>query len=281
MEGRAAMSAGESFRHIPDIALITWLAEKNRSVFSAISPWTKVAFLFFLVIAVTVVGSFPALLLLYIAVFTACAVAGLPLRKIILWYTIPVLFVLSLVVIMVWGEPGNPVFSFTVAGFTVTMTDAGLLLILILLLKALIIVTYSFLLLMTTRYNHIAGVIDRIFPDPLNQIFLLSYRFLFLTIALTSALIKSVNSRGGGMIRSMQVQGRIFGQVFALTFIRSLDHAERVHAAMAARGYRGIYATANPVPGPSAAGLICIIVAGACTGVLVAASLAVPGAVVV
>ncbi|OPY38269.1 MAG: Cobalt transport protein [Methanoregula sp. PtaU1.Bin051] len=274
------MSAGEPFRHIPDIALITWHAERNRSAFSIVSPWTKIAFLFLLVIIVTVVRSFPVILLLFLGTFTACAIAGLPLRKIVLWYTLPIIFVLSLVGIMAWGEPGNPVLSFTIAGYNATLTDAGLLLIFVLLLKALIIVTYSLLVLMTTRYNHVAGLIDRIFPDPINQIFLLSYRFLFLTISLTGSLLKSINSRGGGMIRSLRVQGRIFAQVFALTFIRSLDRAERVHSAMASRGYCGIYATASPVPAPSVRGTICIIALSVITLALVAAYMTPPEVVI-
>jgi len=255
------LSTGEILRHIPDIELITWYAENNRSALATVSPWTKIIVLFLLVIIVTVLRSLPALLLLYAIVFFSCLLARLPVKKILLWYTLPVLFVLSLVGILAWGEPGSPVISFGIAGFTATLTDQGILLILTLLVKALIIVTYSLLLLMTTRYDHIAGIIDRVFPDPLNQIFLLSYRFLSLTIGITASLLKAVRSRGGGMIRSLWVQGRIFAQVFALVFIRSFDRAERVHAAMTARGYRGMYATATPVPRPSATGILCITAA--------------------
>ena len=137
------MTGTGSFSHIPDIALITWHAEKNRSVVAAVSPWTKIVVLVLLVLLVTVITSFPALLLLYLAAFGACALARLQLEKIILWYSLPVLFVLSLVGILAWSEPGTAIFSFSVAGFTATLTDAGLLLIGMLLVKALIIVTYS------------------------------------------------------------------------------------------------------------------------------------------
>ncbi len=274
------MSTKESFSHIPDLELITWHAENNRSVFATISPWSKVVVLLLLVVLVTVVRSFPALLLLFAATICTCVVARLPLQKIFLWYTLPALFVLSLVGIMAWGEPGTPVFSVVLAGYTATLTDAGLMLIGVLLIKALIIVTYSLFFLMTTRYDYIAGIIDRMFPDPLNQIFLLSYRFLFLTIAMTGSLLKAVRSRGGGLIRSLVIQGRIFAQVFALTFIRSLDRAERVHAAMAARGYRGIYSTAKTVPQPSPAGIACLIAASLCTIGIVAVSGSIPGGII-
>lgn len=264
------MSTGETFRHIPDLGLITWHAENNRSALAAVSPWSKVVMLILIVILVTILHSFLALLVLYGAVLSACLIARLPLVQIVRWYSLPALFVLSLVGVVAWGEPGTPVISFTVAGFSPTLTDAGFLLVGILLLRAFIVVTYSFLFLMTTRYDYLAGMIDRIFPDPLNQIFLLSYRFLFLTIAMTESLVKTVRSRGGGMLRSLGRQGRIFAQVFALTFIRSLDRAERVRAAMVARGYRGIYSTATPVPGPSVTGIACLSAAALFTFSLVA-----------
>jgi cobalt/nickel transport system permease protein len=262
------MSSRQPFSHIPDIPLITWIAENNRSFFAGISPISKVVILMLLVVLVTVTRALPLLLLLYAAVLCACALARLPLLRIFSWYALPLLFVLSLVGLIAWGEPGAPVLSFGIAGFTFALTDAGLLLIIMLLVKTLIIVTYSFFFLMTTRYEHIAGMIDRIFPDPLNQIFLLSYRFLFLTFDMTGSLVKSVRSRGGGMIRSVFRQAVIFGQVFALTFIRSFDRAERVHAAMAARGYCGVYATATPVPRPSRTGIACLFVAAAGTAFL-------------
>jgi len=258
--------SSEPFAHIPDLALITHFAENTRSVFSEVSPWSKAAALVLIVVLITVLRSFGELLLLYGVALSVCVLARLPLRKILLWCTLPVLFVLSLVGFIAWGEPGNPVFSVNPAGFTLTMTDAGLLLIGVLILKALIIVTFSLFFLMTTRYNYIAAIIDRLFPDPLNQIFLLSYRFLFLTIGTTASLLKAVRSRGGGLIRSIRIQGQIFAQVFALTFIRSLDRADRVHAAMAARGYQGRYATAQEIPAPSTAGIILLLAAA--TGTL-------------
>jgi len=243
-----------------------------------VSPWGKVAVLIMLIVLVTVLRSFPMLLLLYLATIAVCMIARLPLRKIFLWYTLPVLFVLSLVGIIAWGEPGTPVLTFPLFGFTPTLTDSGLLLVGLLLVKALIVVTFSFFLLMTTRYNHVAGIIDRIFPDPLNQIFLLSYRFLFLTIDMTGSLLKAVQSRGGGIIHSFRVQGSIFARVFALTFIRSLDRAERVHAAMNARGYRGTYTTTQAIPVPSTPGLVLLLLASIGTiGIATAALLAPAG----
>jgi cobalt/nickel transport system permease protein len=247
--------------HIPDLDLITYYAEKQDSVFSRLSPWTKLVTLFFIVTAITVTRNLVLLGCLFLIVVLLYALAHLPLKKLIAWYTLPVLFVISLVGILMWSEPGTSLASATLFGFTLTLTDNGLLLAATLLLKALISVTFSLLFLMTTRYQHFAGMIARVFPSPLDQVFLMTYRFLFLTLGMTASLLKSVRSRGGGLLHSLRMQGRLFAGIFALVFIRSFEQGERVHRAMTARGFSGTYTTSEAVPRPAAAeyGILCLM----------------------
>ena len=103
---------------------------------------------------------------------------------------------------------------------------------------------------MTTRYDHFSGMIYRVFPAPLDQIFLMAYRFLFLTLAMIGSMLKAVRSRGGGFIHSVRMQSRMFAEVFAVLFIRSFERAERVRKAMDARGYNGSYTTNVRIPTP-------------------------------
>jgi cobalt/nickel transport system permease protein len=248
--GGTSMSSAPLSSHIPDIDLITYYAETGTSLFSRISPWTKGCLLFFIVLLVTVSRSLLLLLGLYIGVLLLYLLAGLPAGKLLSWYTLPVLFVVSLVGLMMWNEPGMPLFSWTVGSFTLTLSDNGALLVVTLLVKALITFTFSLFFLMTTRYQHFAGIISRIFPAPLDQIFLMAYRFLFLTLAMTASLLKSVRSRGGGLVHSLRVQGRLLAGVFALVFIRSFERGERVHKAMTARGFTGSYPLSGEVPRP-------------------------------
>jgi cobalt/nickel transport system permease protein len=168
----------------------------------------------------------------------------------------PVIFVFSLVGIMMWTEPGRALFSIPLFGFTLTLTDNGLLLFVTLLLKALISISFSLFFLMTTRYEHFSGMIYRLFPEPLDQIFLMAYRFLFLTLTMTGSLLKAVRSRGGGIIHSIRVQGKLFAEVAGLIFIRSFERAERVNKAMVARGYHGAgsYSARTTIPSPGFAG---------------------------
>lgn len=236
--------------HIPDLDLITFYAERRVSWLSRISPWTKLGMLILLVAVTTLSRNLLLLFLLWIAVISLYATAGLPIRKLFLWYTLPAIFVFSLIGILVWSEPGTPVLSFEISGWDLVLTDNGILLAVTLLLKAVTVVSFSLLFLMTTRYQHLAGMISRIFPSPLDQIFLMTYRFLFLTLAMTASLLRSVRARGGGLIHSIRMQGKLFAGIFALVFIRSFEQGERVHKAMTARGFSGSYSTGESVPRP-------------------------------
>ncbi|MDD1661713.1 MAG: cobalt ECF transporter T component CbiQ [Methanomicrobiales archaeon] len=247
------MSVSPVSPHIPDINLITWYAERQESFLSRVSPWTKLALLAVIVLTVTVSRSLPVLLGLYLAVLALFALAQLPLRKLLQWCLLPVLFVLSLVGILAWTQPGTPVISLLPFGIPLTLTDQGIFLVAILLVKALTSVTYSLLFLMTTRYEHLSGVISRVFPAPVDQIFLMAYRFFFLTLDMVGSVLKAFRSRGGGILRGITKQGALFAGIIGLVFIRSLDRAERVEKAMAARGYHGLFSSNTRIPVPRAA----------------------------
>ncbi len=235
--------------HIPDLDLITFYSEKGTSLFSRISPWTKALMLVLIIIFVSLDKSLILAVCLYLIVLAIYGSSGLPIKKLFQWYTMPLIFVLSLVLILMWNEPGNPIFSLSVPYFSLTLTDNGLLLLLTLLFKSLASVTYSLFFLMTTRYDYFSAMIYRVFPYPIDQIFLMSYRFIFITLKMVESMIKALRSRGGGLLKSARRQSKMFAEVFALTMIRSYDRADRVNKAMEARGFNGRYVAATRIPG--------------------------------
>jgi cobalt/nickel transport system permease protein len=91
--------------HIPDIDLITFYSEHNRTVFARMSPWTKAIALLAIVLFITIVKSLVLLVVLYASVLAIYAAAGLPVRRLFAWYFLPLFFVLSLVVLML--APGR------------------------------------------------------------------------------------------------------------------------------------------------------------------------------
>jgi cobalt/nickel transport system permease protein len=241
------MSRSQASGHFPDLDIITYYSENGRSVLSRLSPWTKLMGLIAIIIALTVVQNTALLAALYALILAIYWQSGLPMRRLFGWYLIPAAFVLSLVVILAWSEPGVPLISMRLPWVFLTLTDNGLMLLIRLLLKALISMTSSLILLMTTRYAHLSAMIGRIFPSPMDQIFLMSYRFLFITLGMVDSMMRAFRSRGGGLIKSMPRQSQVFAEIFALVFIRSYDRAERVSKAMESRGYSGTYTTAEEV----------------------------------
>lgn len=234
--------------HIPDLDLITFYSEKGTSFFSRISPWTKALMLLLIIIFVSIDKSLILAVCLYLVVFSLYGLSGLPIKKLFQWYMMPFIFVLSLALILMWNEPGNPIFSLGIPYFSLTLTDNGLLLMLTLLFKSLASMTYSLFFLMTTRYNYFSAMIYRVFPYPIDQVFLMSYRFIFTTLKMLESMIKALRSRGGGLLKSMRRQSKMFAEVFALTMIRSYDRAERINKAMEARGFNGRYVAATGIP---------------------------------
>ncbi len=242
------MNNSQASGHIPDLDLITYYSENSYSFLSRASPWIKLIGLIAIILILTIVKSVEVLVALYALLLLLYWQSNLPIRKLFDWCLLPVLFVLSLVILLMWNEIGVPLFSLKLFCFSLTLTDNGLLLVVRLLLKALISMTSSLLFLMTTKYAYLSVMIYRIFPFPIDQIFLMSYRFLFITLDMVDSMIRAFKSRGGGLIKNVVRQSQTFAEIFALVFIRSYDQAERVNKAMESRGYDGTYTTSTEVP---------------------------------
>ena len=243
--------------HIPDPNLITLYAERGASALHRLDPRAKVGALAWLVLLVTLTHSVWLLLLAWAGTITAYRLAGLPLRELLRWYVIPAIFVLSLAVFLVWEEGGAPVLE---AGGLV-LTTGGVELAVSLVARALATVTLTLVVLMTTRYVHLAGLAAKVLPSPIDQVFLLSYRFLFTTLGLVDGLLLALRARGGGLVRGVLTSSRLFAGVFALSFVRAYDSAERVGQAMAARGYAGRFPSSEPLPPRSAPQLGAVAIA--------------------
>ncbi|MDD1656679.1 MAG: energy-coupling factor transporter transmembrane protein EcfT [Methanomicrobiales archaeon] len=267
------MTRGWTGSHLPDPDLITWYGENGRSFLSLLSPWTRVTLLIGVVVLVTVIPSSLLLAVLYLVILLFTRAAGLPARQILSWSVIPALAVLSLVLLLIWGEPGTPLLAVPLGGMTLRLTDRGLLLAITLLLRALISFTASLLFLATTRSTHLAAVVSRIFPYPADQILLLAYRFLFVTLSMVRSLLKSLWSRGGSLLSSAGRQSRVFADAGALVFLRSYDRAERIGKAMESRGYNGMYRVRTELPPPGMRDALVLLGAGGFGVLLLAATI--------
>ena len=94
------MSTAAFSNHIPDLDLITAYAERQDTVFSRVSPWTKCGALVLVILLVVLSHNLAVIIGLYCAVLTLYWLAHLPLKRLFAWYALPLVFVISLVGIM-------------------------------------------------------------------------------------------------------------------------------------------------------------------------------------
>jgi cobalt/nickel transport system permease protein len=237
-------------KHVPDVRLITHYAEKKDSVVHRMNPWTKAAMLFFVVALVTVVMDMLALAAIYVFALGFYAAARLPLRLLFGWYVLPLVFVLTLVIMFVFTEPGSEVASLTIGPWTIAVTDNGLLLMVKLVVRALAVVTFSLAVFMSISYKHVVYIARRSMPGPLATMFLLTHRFLYVTSDEVTDLLDAVHSKNGNMVRGILRQTRMFAGIFSHTFIHAFDRADRVSKAMESRGFTGDFPIVERVSVP-------------------------------
>ena len=95
--------------HVPDPRLITAFAERRDGPFHRVNPWTKVGIVGALVLAVTVFDRLELLAGLYGAVLVVYGLSGLPYRRLAGWYTLPMLFIVSVAGPLAFLEPRTPI----------------------------------------------------------------------------------------------------------------------------------------------------------------------------
>ena len=251
---RQPVSRRSYSKHIPDFRLVTFYAENGTSFAHRASPWTKSALLGLMVLFVIIVMDLYLLVLLFAIALAFYAAARLPLRLLLGWFTLPVVFVVTITVMFMFTEPGEQLVSVRLLGVHITLTDNGVLLLVKLLLRALAVVAFSLAVFMTTKYSYIAYMATKTLPRTLANIFLLAYRFTFETSDEVSDVLDAMRARGGDLVKSATRQARTFAGIFGLSFVHALERAERIAKAMEARGFSGEFPMTERLPKPGAAG---------------------------
>ena len=247
--------------HVPDPRLITAYAERREGPLHRVNPWTKLGIVGALVLAVTLFDELSLLSAVYVATLVVYGVAGLPYRRLLLWYTLPMLFIVSVAGPLLLLEPGVPVGGAieTPIG-PVTVTWAGVVLFVELSLRSMTVVTFTLTASMTTKYNDVAYVLGRTLPRPVDQIALLTYRFTFVMIETLEDLVKAARSRGANFAEFWSNK-RMYARILGMTMLSAIEHSERLVKSMEARGYDGDITLYGDVSRPPIGELL--LVAGA------------------
>jgi len=263
------MSRRSYCRHIPDFRLITHFGQSGKSAVHSMNPWTKGFILLAVVILATVLTDVVLLMALLAFTIVFYSIARLPIGVLIGWWTLPVMFVVTLAIMFVFTEPGVELIGGTLGSTRIAVTDNGVMLMLTLLARGLAVVTFSLAVFMSTRYAQIAYVAHRVLPRTLATIFLLSYRFLFVSVDEITDVLDAVHSRNGAVIKGFTKQSRLFAGIFGLAFVHAFERAERISKAMESRGFTGELPVTDGVPKPTAMGYAAILLAGTMVAVSV------------
>ncbi len=105
-------------------------------------------------------------------------------------------------------------------------------------LKAYACIALMSLLTATSKVHHLLWAMRSLgAPAALNLIASLMFRYMFLLRAEYQRMARARESRTCRPVRSGRYA--LYARQFALLFIRSWERAERIHGAMAARGFKG------------------------------------------
>jgi len=262
--------------HVPDPRLITAYAEHREGPLHRVNPWTKVGIVGALVLAVTVVDSLAVLAGLYAATLAVYGIAGLPYGRLVSWYTLPLLFVVSVGAPLAFLEPGTPIGGAlaTPVG-ALSITWAGATLFGELACRSLTVVTFALTATMTTRYADVAYLLGRLLPRPIDQVALLTYRFTFVMLETIEDLVKSALARGANL-SEFWANRRTYARILGMTLLTAIERSERLVKSMEARGYDGDITLYSDVPRPPARELVAVV---ACYAGVVGYALAVSGVV--
>jgi cobalt/nickel transport system permease protein len=225
--------------HVPDPRLITAYAEHRDSPVHRVNPWTKFGLVGALVLAVTVAEPLAILAGLYAATLAVYGVAGLPYRRLALWYTLPLLFIVAVAGPLAFLEPGTPIggaLGTPVGALSVTWEGAALFAALS--CRSLTVVTFALTATMTTRYADIAYLLGRVLPTPVDQVALLTYRFTFVMVETLEDLVKAVLARGA-TLSEFWANRRTYARILGMTLLTAIKRSERLVKSMGARGYDG------------------------------------------
>ncbi len=137
-------------------------------------------------------------------------------------------------------QEGHVLWSRSVFGLTLTITDAGLALFATVLLKAWLSVMVSGLLVATTPFPDLLQAMRSLrVPAVLTATISFMYRYLFVLTDEAQRLQMARTARAVGPGRTVWWRARVLGGMIGSLFIRSYERSERVYAAMLARGFRG------------------------------------------
>lgn len=201
-----------------DIARIDYWATSGRSVIHKSAPVSKAAATAMVIASVIVTHDLGLLVCLYLAVLMTAWFSKVPVRYVIALSFAPAFFTLLYA------------FSQVSGGWTLPA---------LVIMKALTAGTSMIVLISTTPYADVIGLIGRFLPAVIRDGLFMTYRSFFILLGLMDRFMTALRLRGGlGGQRLVRNAGNIASGV-GMLFIRSYDKSQMLYDVMTIRGYSG------------------------------------------
>ncbi len=185
-------------------------------------------------------GRWGGLLGLAMLLAMAVALSAVPLRKLVGRTALALPFVLLAALSVPFSREGQPLWVASLGPVTLTVTDAGLLAFLSILARAWLSLWAAALLVATTPLPALQQALWQLhLPPVLCNTIALMIRYLFVLVEEGSRLMAARAARTAGHGLGISERARVLGRMVGSLFVRSVARAERIHAAMLARGYDG------------------------------------------
>ncbi|MEF2229878.1 MAG: cobalt ECF transporter T component CbiQ, partial [Pseudodesulfovibrio sp.] len=161
--------------------------------------------------------------------------ARLPLSRVLARMAVVNVFILFLWLFIPFSMPGDPVLALG----PITATREGVRLALLLTVKSNAILLALTALLATIAVQDLGPALQRLrVPEKLCHILLFTYRYVFVIHREYLTMRQAMQARGFKP-RTDRHTYRSYAWLLGMLLVRSWDRAERVHAAMRCRGFRG------------------------------------------
>lgn len=201
-----------------DIGTIDYWAVSKRSFLHSASPLYKIIFVVSVIASVVITNNFVVLLTIYLTLLGLVILTRLPLLQII------------------WIAGYSAIFAVL---FAISSWDGNWITPANIILKALDAALAMVTLIVTTPYPSVFSSISPFLPRIIVEGLFLTYRSLFILLALMGNLIRALKLRGGLSPGKYMKNITNFASGIGLLIIRGFDLSERFYGVMSIRGYSG------------------------------------------
>ena len=188
--------------------------------------------------------AWPSFLLLAALALGAFLLAEVPLAEGLKRSTIALPFAGMVAISLPFTRGGEVLWSWqpfaSAQGWTLTVTDEGLILFAAVTVKSWLSVMVSGLLVATTRFPDLLYAMRSLrVPAVLTATISFMYRYLFVLVDEAMRLQTARQARSAGPGGTVWWRMRVLGGMIGSLFIRSYERSERIYAAMLSRGFAG------------------------------------------